>query len=167
MVSSIMLLIRSQPAPPAGERCHHRLTVVRLQEVLSSRCGHDARLGIGEVKCRAPPLHLASCSPAACLGNGFPYLLQPTLRKPTPAERLSLPPPFMQQLRYLDCLLHVRTSPYASMRWPDLRAVQRHVPQLHQPRLAQRSVRTGPTASTLSLRKSEMVRKSGVLFAEP
>ena len=47
----------------------------------------------------------------------------------------------------------------------DLRAVQRHVPQLHQPRLlAQRQYRPD-SASRLSLRKSEMVRKSGVLFA--
>ena len=48
-----------------------------------------------------------------------------------------------------------------------LRAVQRHVPQLHQPRmLAQRQspVRNRPdSASTLSLRKSEMVRKSGAV----
>ena len=48
-----LLLIRSLVSGPRRHdhlvsAVHHRLTVVRLQEVLSSRCGHDARLGIGE-----------------------------------------------------------------------------------------------------------------------
>ena len=49
-----LLLIRSLVGGPRRHdhlvsAVHHRLTVVRLQEVLSSRCGDDARLAIGEV----------------------------------------------------------------------------------------------------------------------
>ena len=91
-----LLLIRSLVGGPRRHdhlvsAVHHRLTVVRLQEVLSSRCGHDARLGIGEVTLGLVVGHprvlttLGLFASRLRLGfqrrHGFPYLLQPTLSK--------------------------------------------------------------------------------------
>ena len=123
--------------------------------------------------------------------HGFPYLLQPTLSKgqllrqlishaclcrtadlphhplPGPVATTPLPPP--PTLRCL--LLHPLVTHRLMLRCVglDLRAVQRHVPQLHPapPGWHNASTCTNrpDSASRLSLRKSEMVRKSGVLFA--
>ena len=72
---------------------HHRLTVVGLLEVLPSRCGHDARLGIGEVALGLVVGHpqvlttfgLDLFGSRLRLGfqrrHGLPYLVQTTLSK--------------------------------------------------------------------------------------
>ena len=168
-----LLLIRSLVGGPRRHdhlvsAVHHRLTVVRLQEVLSSRCGDDARLGIGEVTLGLVVGHprvlttfgLGLFGSRLRLGfqrrHGFPYLLQPTLSKGQLLRQListlvfAVPPVFLiirclglsQQLRYLRrqlrcLLLHPLVTHRLMLRCVglDLRAVQRHVPQLHQPRL--------------------------------
>ena len=168
-----LLLIRSLVGGPRRHdhlvsAVHHRLTVVRLQEVLSSRCGDDARLGIGEVTLGLVVGHprvlttfgLGLFGSRLRLGcqrrHGFPYLLQPTLSKGQLLRQListlvfAVPPVFLiirclglsQQLRYLRrqlrcLLLHPLVTHRLMLRCVglDLRAVQRHVPQLHQTRL--------------------------------
>ena len=64
----------------------HDRTVVRLQEVLSSRCGDDTRLGIGEHAGTVVGHHATTFgqgliwhAPRLPRRHGFPYLLQPTL----------------------------------------------------------------------------------------
>ena len=81
-----LLLIRSLVGGPRRHdhlvsAVHHRLAVVRLQEVLSSRRGDDARLGIGEV--------------TLGLVVGHPWVLTHLRPRPVrqpPAPRLPAPP---------------------------------------------------------------------------
>ena len=143
-----LLLIRSLVGGPRRHdhlvsAVHHRLTVVRLQEVLASRCGDDARLGIGEVTLGLVVGHrvltpsASACSAAACAsassaamasrifsnrpsrkanscGNSSPRLSLP-YRRSSSSETTPLPPPPTA----LPSPSSVgNSSPYASMRWP-------------------------------------------------
>ena len=103
------------PAPPRspGERCPLPPDSCTLAGSLSSRCGDDARLGIGEVTLGlvvGHPRVLTTFGLFASRLRGLPHhpLPGPVATTPLPPPPTALPSPSSVG----------NSSPYASMRWP-------------------------------------------------